>query len=445
MNIVADLHLHSPYAKAVSKKMTLENIYDSAQKKGIGLVTTGDWTHPVWEKEIRNKLIEDCEGIYRLKSEVRDGKHPSFLLVTEMSCVYHQEGRYHAVHILIFAPNLETVAKINKKLKGLGQNLLSDGRPILNLTCRDLAAHVLDIDSTCLLIPAHAWTPWFGFYGAHGGFDSLDEAFKDYAKYIYAIETGLDSDPEMNWRVREINDRNIVSFSDAHSLPNIGRETTVFEVPELSFDNVRKAIVNKKWEVGCEESHISYTIEFHPQEGKYYFTGHRKCGVSFSPEETEKFGVICPVCGNKLTVGTNQRVEDLAVREEHNELRIMNNRVRWVYAKDQPNRPPFVNLVPLQEILGEVWGVGVGSKKVQGEYERLTSTLAPEFQILLNYSLDEIEKAGGERLREAIGKVREGNIFVKSGYDGIFGTVKIGDGNCPISVNVAKYRQEGLL
>src|SRR3989344_1606265 len=439
MQVIADLHLHSPYARAVSKNITLEKMAEWAQKKGIDLITPADWTHPKWLRQLKENLEETNNGIFQLKSKIKSQNakvsESHFLLSTEVSCVYHQDGRYHAVHVLIFAPALQTVEKINKKLKELGQNLLSDGRPILNLTCRDLAAHVLDLDANCLLIPAHAWTPWFGFYGAHGGFDSLSDAFKDYAKYIYAVETGLGSDPAMNWRIADLDSRNIVSFSDAHSLPKIGREATVFEVPELTYGNVRSAIV-------AGPGKIAYTAEFYREEGKYHYTGHRKCGVSFSPLETKRVGLSCPVCNKKLTVGALQRSEDLAVRGEAVEYKLDINSVRWVCPKNQ-ERPPFVNFVPLQEILSEVLQVGVGSKKVQKEYERLTATLAPEFQILLNISLQDIEKVGGTRLREAIGKVRGGYIVVKPGYDGVFGTVNIWPRDGDIK-EVARLRQESI-
>ena len=343
---------------------------------------------------------------------------------------------------------------------------MSDGRPMLNLSCRDLAATILDIDERCLIIPAHSWTPWFGFYGARGGFDSLDDAFKDYAKYIYAVETGLGSDPAMNWRIGELDDRNIVSFSDAHSLPKIGREATVFEVPELSYKNIREAIIEVPdiWLLGNQvngkltpdsrthrdaiypTNRIAYTIEFYRQEGKYHFTGHRKCGVSHSPEQSRRMGFLCPVCGKKLTVGAMQRTEDLASRNE--KCQMINDKlgVRWVHSNDQKWRPPFVNLVPLQEILGEVFKVGVQSKKVQTEYERLVSILAPEYQILLDVELKDIEKVGDKRLKEAIEKVRSGNIFVKPGFDGVFGVVKIWpfDSAQGKPNEVVKPRQEGL-
>lgn len=452
MKLIADLQLHSPLARAVSKNMTLENISLWAAKKGIDLVTPGDWTHPVRYKEIGNKMIEVGEGIYRLNSKFKmqnsKVREVNFALVTEVSCVFRQDEKYHGIHILVFAPNLETVEKINKKLSSLGQNLLSDGRPILNLNCRDLAAAILDVDEKCLLIPAHSWTPWFGFYGAHGGFDSLDEAFGDYSKYIYAIETGLGSDPAMNWRIAELDSRNIVSFSDAHSLEKIGREATVFEMPDLTYSAIREAITN--WnvedrsrrldiEIGSKnvlsptsifnnpvskiQPHISFTVEFYRQEGKYHATGHRKCGVVFLPNETPK-GFVCPVCGKKLTVGAAQRTEDLGQRTENTEHRFDKNSVRWVYSKDQPKRPPFVNIVPLQEVLSEVLGVGVGSKKVKNEYERLVG-FAPEFEILLGMSLEEIKEIGDDRLREAIEKNRRGEVIINPGGDGVFGEIRI--------------------
>lgn len=470
MKIIADLQIHSPYARAVSKNMSIENIALWASKKGIDLVTPGDWTHPVRYKEIRDQLLENSEGIYELKSKIKksasqrgqnaklDGVR--FLLVTEVSCVFRQNGKYHGIHILVFAPNLEIVEKINKALKDNDQNLLSDGRPILNLNCRDLAALILDVDERCLLIPAHSWTPWFGFYGAHGGFDSIDQAFGKYAKYIYAVETGLGSDPTMNWRIKELDNRNIVSFSDAHSLQKIGREVTAFEAPELSYGTIGEAIVGPvgnssrpmssvdKLPAGTRrdalrsrhpQSAISYTIEFYRQEGKYHATGHRKCGVVFLPEETPK-DFVCPVCGKKLTVGAAQRTEDLAFRNE--KCQMINDKlgVRWV-TDPEGKRPPFVNLVPLQEILSEVYKVGVQSKKVQTEYERLVTNFAPEFEILLTKSLKEIGEIGGEKLKEAMGKVRGGDVQVIPGFDGQFGVVKIWDKR----KIVAQTKQLGLL
>lgn len=459
MKVIADLQLHSKYARAVSKNMELTNMALWAAKKGIGLIGASDWTHPLWYKEIRDKLEETSEGIYKLKkkydliSDLHSLISPSFLLSTEISSEFYSGGRYRKIHILIFVPSFGAIEKINNEFIKRGQkaNMVADGRPKIFLHSRDVAELVLNIEPNALLIPAHSWTPHYGYFGKQGGFDSLEEGFGEYAKYIYAVETGLGSDPAMNWRIADLDNRNIVSFSDAHSLPKMAREATVFEVSghraAISYQQIREAIVNKSTDYGLQttaedKARIAYTIEFYRQEGKYHFTGHRKCGVSFSPEETKKIGLICPVCGKKLTVGALQRTEDLAARNEAVEYKFDNNGVRWVYSKEQ-DRPPFVNLVPLQEIITEVLKVGVGSKKVQGEYERLVSTLAPEFEILLNCSLDDIEKAGGARLREALEIVRRGEVFIKPGYDGIFGKVQI----WPIkddTAKVAKGYQEGL-
>ncbi len=436
MKVIADLQIHSKYAQAVSKYMELPTIAAWANKKGMGLVGTGDWTHPEWLKHLKENLVESSPGIYELK----DLETPSFLLATEVACIFYQDNKYHGVHMLIYAPSFATVDKINKEFekRGWAKNLRDDGRPVLPINCRDLAALVLDIDEKCLVIPAHSWTPWFGYFGARGGFMSLEEGFRDYTKYIYAIETGLGSDPAMNWRIKELENRNIVSFSDAHSAPKMAREATIFDIPgELTYEVIREAIVNKqetrgqRLEVGNENNpasslqpQISYTIEFYRQEGKYFGTGHRKCGVSFLPENTPE-GYICPVCGKKLTVGAAQRTEDIASVKENVEYKIDENKVRWVYSKDQPERPPFVNIIPLQEVLSEIYKVGVQSKKVQGEYERLTSEFAPEFEILLNSKLSDIEKFGGEQLAEGIERNRKGEVEVIPGYDGVFGKVKI--------------------
>lgn len=425
MKIVADLQLHSKYVRAVSKNMELPNMALWARKKGIGLIGASDWTNPVWLEELKNNLVEVNEGIFKLKSQVTGNKlketEPYFLLSTEVSSEYYEGGKYRKIHILIFVPSFSAVEKINEELikRGQEKNMAADGRPKIMLHSRDVAGLVLEAEPQALLIPAHSWTPHYGYFGKQGGFDTLEEGFGEYARHIYAIETGLGSDPAMNWRIADLDNRNIVSFSDAHSLPKIGREATVFEVPELTYENIREAIMNRSG-----KSRISSTFEFYREEGKYHYTGHRKCGVSHSPEESRRMGLVCPVCGKKLTVGAAQRTEDLASREEAVEHKLDKNSVRWVYPKNG-TRPPFVNLVPLQEILSEVFKVGVGSKKVQIEYERLVNGLAPEFEILLNTVLGDIEKFGGERLREGIGKVREGSIFVKPGYDGVFGTVSI--------------------
>ncbi|TSC53856.1 MAG: UvrD/REP helicase, partial [Microgenomates group bacterium LiPW_16] len=320
MRIIADLHLHSKYSRAVSQEMVLPQIATWAQKKGIGLVGTGDWTHPLWLREIKANLEEVAPGLYALKGESlrsgiknftppRDsrGISPLFILATEISSIYSQGGRLRRIHSLILAPSIEIVEKINKALVGRGANLMSDGRPVTGIPAQELVKLILSVDENSLIIPAHIWTPWFSLYGSESGFDSIDECFGEQAKFIYAIETGLSSDPAMNWRIAELDKRNIVSFSDAHSGPKLGREATVFEISDelgvMSYETIRKALTPNPKPITHNQARIAFTIEFHPEEGKYHYTGHRDCGVRQSPEETKRLGEICPVCGKHLTIG----------------------------------------------------------------------------------------------------------------------------------------------
>ncbi len=403
MKIVADLHLHSKYSRAVSQQMVVPQIARWAFKKGINLVGTGDWTHPLWLRELKENLIEKKEGIFSLKDS---SSSVFFLLSTEISSIYVQNGKSHRIHNLVFVPSLEVVEKINQELRRYGVNLLSDGRPMTGLSSQQLCEIVFSIEKNCLVIPAHIWTPWYSLYGSNSGFDSLKECFGQFADQIFAIETGLSSNPAMNWRISELDKRSILSFSDAHSPQKLGREATVFEISdnELNYQAVREAIIKEK---------ISYTIEFYPEEGKYHWTGHRSCGVKQSPEETKKLGTVCPVCGRKLTIGVMHRVEELSSRP----------------ADFSPEkRPPYKMLVPLSEILAEVKNSNVSSQIVEKEYDYLTSLFGSEFEILLNTPLTEIAKTGEEKLAEGIRKVREGDIFVDPGYDGVFGVVKIWGG-----------------
>lgn len=386
--------------------MTISTIAEWAAKKGIGLVGTGDFTHPLWFRELQSNLIETEEGVYRLV-----GGNVHFLLTTELSCIYSDKGKGRRVHVLIFLPKLSEVEKFNAKLTLRGANLFSDGRPIVGLSLHDVAEIALEVNPQALVILAHAWTPWFGIYGANSGYDSLEEAFGDLAKYIPAVETGLSSDPAMNWRIGELINRSIVSFSDAHSPQKIGREATIFEVEKLSFDEIRKL-------------KIAYTIEFYPEEGKYHYTGHRKCGVVYSPNEARKMGLTCPVCGKSLTIGVMGRVEHLATKEVETESEKDKYGVRWIYLKGRA-RPPYVMMVPLMEILAETYGVGVGSQKIINNYQLIINNLGSEFKVLLETEIGEIRKVVGERVAEAIAKVRSGDIHIEPGYDGVFGEVKI--------------------
>lgn len=396
--------------------MTLPVISSWAKKKGIDIVATGDWTHPVWFRELKSGLVEAGEGVYREKNASADD--PLFLLSTEISSIYSQGGKTRRIHTLIFAPNLKVVEEINKELIDRGANLLSDGRPITGLSARDVAEIALTADERCLVIPAHAWTPWFALYGSKTGFDSIDECFGDLSKYIYAIETGLSSDPAMNWKIEELTNRAIVSFSDAHSPWKIGREVTVFELEKANFESLRKAIV------GSKKNKIISTIEFYPEEGKYHYTGHRKCKIIYSPKEAKKKGTVCPVCGKSLTVGVMSRVERLASLDIETESRIDKYGTRWIEDKEG-ERPPYVMIVPLLEILSGALLVGVTSQKVLVAYEQLIRSLGSEFEILLKTKLSDIERIGGSRVAKGVAKVRSGDIVIKPGYDGVFGEVNI--------------------
>jgi uncharacterized protein (TIGR00375 family) len=416
MEVIADLHLHSRFSRAVSSQMSVPVISEWAAKKGIGLIATGDWTHPIWLRELQALLEPAEEGLYRLKDATSDS--PCFLLSTEISSIYSQGGKGRRIHTLVFAPSFDVVEKINSELVARGANLLSDGRPITGLSAKVVAEVALGVDERCLIVPAHAWTPHYSLYGSVSGFDSIEECFEELSSNIYAIETGLSSDPAMNWRISELNSRSIVSFSDAHSPAKIGREATAFQLTSLSYENIRKAIVSKK------EDKIAHTIEFYPEEGKYHYTGHRNCKVIYSPNETRKKGTLCPVCGRRLTIGVMSRVETLGTQEVETKSRQDKLGVRWIGDKDG-RRPPYAMLVPLAEILSESFGVGVGSNKVQDSYEGLIGSLGSEFHILLKSSLEDIERVAGEKVAEGVARVRKGDIVIEPGYDGVFGKVGI--------------------
>lgn len=416
MKVLADLHIHSRFARAVSSQMTIPVISSWAKKKGIDLVATGDWTHPVWFRELKANLVEAGEGLYKLKDESQDS--PKFLLSTEISSIYSQGEKVRRIHILIFAPSFEVVEKINQELVNRGANLLSDGRPIVGFSARALAGIALNIDKRCVIIPAHAWTPWFSLYGSMSGFDSIEECFEDLVPYVQAVETGLSSDPAMNWRISELTNRQIVSFSDAHSPQKLGREATVFDVSALNYENIRRAIM------GDKTQKIAYTIEFYPEEGKYHYTGHRNCKVVYSPKEARKKGTACPVCGKKLTVGVMSRVETLASFDAETESERDEFGVRHI--KDREDRhPPYVMLVPLLEVLSEALSAGVGTKTVGDAYDHLIASIGPEFKVLLESLLEDIQRVVGLKVAEGIKKVRSGDIVIEPGYDGVFGKVKI--------------------
>ncbi len=423
MQIIADLHLHSKYSRAVSQSMTLEEIARFAYLKGINLVSTSDWTHPLWFKEIKEILKEVSSGIFSLKNSL-DPKleNIKFILSTEISSIYSQGGKVRRIHNLVFSPSISTSERIIKELNNQGCNLTSDGRPIIGLSVKELLELILEIDKRCFLIPCHIWTPWFSLYGSNSGFDSINECFGNYSQYIYAVETGLSSDPIMNWQIKELENRQIVSFSDAHSGMKLGREATVFisQKEDFTYNDIINAFKNNP----NSQIKIGYTIEFFPEEGKYHWSGHRNCQIRYSPEEMKQKGKICPVCQKPLTIGVEDRVWNLSEKfYKKEDLLFLKNSVglTFVYDKEKKRRP-FVSIIPLFEILLEL--NNNSQTKALKEFQRLTS-INNEFDILLKKTYDEIEKIGGEKLRQAIKIIRDRQVFVDPGYDGVFGKVKI--------------------
>jgi DNA helicase II / ATP-dependent DNA helicase PcrA len=429
MQIVADLQLHSKYSRAVSPKMNLDEIAMWSSKKGIDLVATGDWQHPIYFKEIVSKLKETAPGIFSLKNPPAEQKNEvRFLLSSEISSIYTHGGKQRRVHNLIFSPSLQVCHKIIQQLQKYGANLMADGRPIVGLSSRELLEMVLAIDERVLFIPAHVWTPWFSLFGSKSGYDSIEECFGEMSKHIYAIETGLSSDPLMNWQIKDLDNRSILSFSDAHSGPKLGREATVFTsqtsdlTPQTySYKDVSDAIKqdpNGKLKVG-------YTIEFFPEEGKYHWSGHRACGIRYNAQEVKEKGEICPVCKRPMTIGVENRVMDLSARHiSYDNATYQKNKVGLTFVCDKDKkRRPFVSLVPLLEVLLELHRHSV--VKAQREYDTLIENLGTEFDILLRKPYEEIEKVAGKTVRSAIQVVRERKVFVDPGYDGVFGVVKI--------------------
>jgi len=326
MRIVADFHIHSKYSRATSKEINISNLSQWAKWKGINLLGTGDFTHPLWFQELKNNLQPLGNGLYVNKNfpEIK------FILTTELSSIYTQGGKGRRIHNVIFAPSFATVEKINTKLTGIG-NLYSDGRPILGISARDLTKLILDIDQNCLIIPAHAWTPWFSVFGSASGFNSLEECFLDMTPNIFAIETGLSSDPEMNWRLSKLDSIALISCSDAHSLPNLGREATVFDIADnadLSYTLIAQMLKSaKSGNYKSAPSVLSYTIEFFPEEGKYHFDGHRVCNINLHPQESNKLNKICPVCQKTLTIGVMNRVEEYFQESLRIKNKFLNNRI----------------------------------------------------------------------------------------------------------------------
>ncbi len=403
MRFIADLHLHSRYSRATSRDMELEILAVWGKKKGISLLGTGDFTHPTYFAEMRSKLEPFGEGIYVLKGGERETK---FMLTTEVSNIFSQGGKVRKIHTLIFAPNFSAVEGINDKLRSLGK-LGSDGRPIFGFPVKELVKIVLGISSECLVVPAHAWTPWFSVFGANSGFDSLEECFEEEVKHIFAIETGLSSDPEMNWRLSTLDNITLISNSDAHSPSRLGREANVFDCP-LDYREIIQAIRDK------DPRKFLFTIEFFPREGKYHYDGHRNCGVVFSPLQTKTNDYLCPVCKKRLTVGVMHRVGEMADRAE---------------GFIPGNSIPSIHLIPLDEIIAESLDVGVGTKAVEGEYERLIRAGRSELAILLDLPPEELKRFTSSRVLEGIIRVRQGKLHISPGHDGVYGKISIFSAN----------------
>jgi len=406
MNFIADFHVHSKYSRATSKNMDLENLDKWAKIKGIKVLGTGDFTHPEWLKNLKEKLEPAESGLYRLKNS---GDETRFILTSEISCIYSKNNRVRKIHIVVFSPSFEICEKINTQLDRIG-NLKSDGRPILGLDAKELAKIVLNASQDCFVVPAHLWTPWFSLFGSRSGFDSIEECFEDYTKYIFAGETGLSSDPAMNWRISNLDKITLISNSDAHSPQKIGREANVFDT-ELSYSAIIQAIKSK------DKKKFLYTIEFFPQEGKYYYDGHRACDISLSPQESKKYNNICPNCGKPLTLGVLNRVEELADRPASRQGGPTNFKPKGVI--------PFKSLIPLEEIIANVLAQGTGTKKVDKEYQNLIKEFGKEFEILLSTSEEDLKRVTIAEIAKAIIRVRQGKVDLVPGYDGVYGKISI--------------------
>ena len=412
MRFHADLHVHSKYSRATSRDLDLEYLAAWAARKGIGVVATGDFTHPAWCAELKQKLVPAEAGLYRLRGDIEQAIAQAlppacrtpvrFMLEVEISTIYKKADRTRKIHHLIYAPDFDTVERISARLARIG-NIASDGRPILGLDSRDLLEITLESSPHAYLVPAHIWTPWFAALGSQSGFDSIVECYGDLADHIFAVETGLSSDPPMNWRVSFLDRYRLTSNSDAHSPGKLGREATTFDC-ELAYFAIKQALESGRGYVG--------TVEFFPDEGKYHLDGHRKCEVRFSPKETLAHGGRCPVCGEPLTIGVEHRVEALADRSEGEAL-------------PPPSAGTVSNLVPLPEILSELAGSGPASQAVARGYDEAIAKLGPELSILQSVPVEDLGRAGSALLAEAIARLRGGNVIREAGYDGEYGVIRL--------------------
>ncbi len=399
MKFIADFHIHSKYSRATSPKMDLKLLDFWAKLKGVHVLGTGDFTHPKWFKEIKKNLEPAEPGLYTIKQK---SKGTRFLLTSEISCIYSKNNRVRKIHIIIFAPSIQIVEKINKHLAKIG-NIHSDGRPILGLDAKELAKIILNISKDCFIVPAHIWTPWFSLFGSKSGFNTIEECFEDYSKYIYALETGLSSDPAMNQRLSGLDNITLISNSDCHSPSKIGREANVFDT-KLDYFSILRAIKEKN------PKNFLYTIEFFPEEGKYHYDGHRLCNISFHPRESKKHKNICPKCKKPLTIGVLNRVEELADRKK---------------SEKPKNIIPFKTLIPLIEIIADCLKVNPLSLKAKREYEKIINVFPNELDILLNKKEKEILKITLPEIAQGVIRVRNNQVSLKPGYDGVYGKISL--------------------
>jgi len=424
LKVIADLHIHSRFSRATSEKMNITEITRFARIKGLNLVGTGDFTHPKWLEELKAELVEDSgKSLYK---PARDPTSPVHYMITgEVSTIFSFENVIRKIHHVILTPNLEIGTQINERLARYG-NLASDGRPTLNITAPQLVEEIMQTSKQNVVIPAHAWTPWFSLFGAFSGFDRIEDCYQDTTKHIPALETGLSSDPPMNWRLSALDKYALVSNSDSHShWPwRIGREANVFELPTLTYREVVGSIREK------DPERFKFTIETDPAYGKYHWTGHRNCKVSFSPKEAIKLGNRCPVCRRRLTKGVEQRVEELADRPAGFRTK---------------NKIGYMHLLPLSEIIATVLGVAYPSvQKVWEIYNALVTRFDNEYTVLIDATVEEMSKIVEPRIAEAIVRVREEKVKVIPGYDGVYGQLVIFEGQEMTPKKIEKVRQQSL-
>jgi len=395
MEFIADFHIHSKYSRATSRNMDVKSLSEWAKLKGITLMGTGDFTHHLWLEELKNNLEDCANGLYKYNGI-------NFILTAEVSSIYSKGGRTYRIHNLIFAPSFKSVDLINERLGRIG-NLASDGRPILGLDAAELARIVFDIDDNCMIVPGHIWTPWFSLFGSMSGFDRIEDCFEDQTPKIFALETGLSSDPAMNWRISALDKFTLISNSDSHSPQKIGREANVFNCA-LDYKTIREVLKTK------DNKRFLYTIEFFPEEGKYHYDGHRLCGVRWSPKETKENNGRCNICKKPVTIGVVNRVEQLADRPE---------------GFKPLNSIPFKNFIPLDEIIADVKGINKGSVAVERDYHSYLAKFGTEFDILMRAPKDVLSKGLPPKVAEGVLRVREGRVNLKAGFDGEYGKISI--------------------